>query len=63
MFLQRPSSKYYSKIDELGLKYTTRHKESYKVLIGPYNNETNARNILKKVKRHITEKAFLVKNQ
>ena len=63
MFLQRPNTKYYSKIDELGLKYTTRHKESYKVLIGPYNNETNARNILKKVKRHITEKAFLVKNQ
>ena len=63
LFSQHPNSKYYSKIEALGLNYTTRHKLDYKVLIGPYTNEKIARDVLKKVKRYLTRKAFLVKNK
>ena len=63
LFSHRPNSQYYAKIDKLGLNYSTRYKNEYKVLIGPYTNEKRARDVLKKVKRHLTRKAFLVKNQ
>lgn len=56
-----PDKKYLSDIKDLGLGYRVRHEERYKVLIGPYNDEENARDTLKKVRKHISIGAFVVK--
>lgn len=56
-----PNQAYLSKIEGLGLRYRVHHTENYKVLIGAYQDEKNAREVLKKVRRHINGGAFIVK--
>ena len=60
-FSAMPNKAYLSKIKALGLRYTVRHIENYKVLIGAYKDEKDARNALKKVRKHINDGAFVVK--
>jgi cell division protein FtsN len=60
-FSALPSKAYLSKIKALGLRYTVRHIENYKVLIGAYKNEKDARKALKKVRKDINEGAFITK--
>ena len=60
-FSAMPNKKYLSKIKSLGLHYTVRQKDNYKVLIGEYKNEKDAREALKKVREHISIGAFIVK--
>ena len=56
-----PNQAYLSKIKASGLQYTVRHTDNYKVLIGAYNNEKEARKALKKVRKDINQGAFIVK--
>ena len=56
-----PNKKYLSDITALGLHYTVRQTDRYKVLIGGYHDETSARKALKKVREHINSGAFLIK--
>jgi D-alanyl-D-alanine carboxypeptidase/D-alanyl-D-alanine-endopeptidase (penicillin-binding protein 4) len=56
-----PNKAYLSKIEALGLRYRVRHTENYKVLIGAYQDEKNAREVLKKVREHINRGAFITK--
>ena len=60
-FAAMPNKKYLSNIKALGLEYTVRHTDRYKVLIGAYDNEKSARSALKKVREHINIGAFIVK--
>lgn len=60
-FSAMPNKKYLSDIKALGLQYTVRQGDKYKVLIGGYNDEQSARRDLAKVRKHINSGAFLVK--
>jgi D-alanyl-D-alanine carboxypeptidase/D-alanyl-D-alanine-endopeptidase (penicillin-binding protein 4) len=60
-FAAMPNKEYLSDIKALGLDYTIRHVDKYKVLIGAYSDEKNARSALKKVREHIDIGAFIVK--
>ncbi len=60
-FSSMPNKKYLLQIEALGLRYSVRHAEKYKVLIGAYKDEKSAREILEKVRKHINEGAFVVK--
>jgi D-alanyl-D-alanine carboxypeptidase/D-alanyl-D-alanine-endopeptidase (penicillin-binding protein 4) len=61
-FSQVPTADYLLRIKKLGLSYTTEYTNKYKVLVGPYMNEREARSSLVKVRKHINSGAFLVKN-
>ena len=61
-FVNEPSAEYLRSIASLGLKYTTKLSDNYKVLIGPYSNEAKARASLVTVKEHISSGAFIVNN-
>ena len=50
-FAQAPTQAYLNKIKKLGLNYTTEKKGNYKVLVGPYSVESNARKSLEKIRR------------
>ncbi len=60
-FSSMPNKDYLSKISALGLRYTVRHADNYKVLIGAYKDEKSAREVLQKVRRDINGGAFIVK--
>jgi D-alanyl-D-alanine carboxypeptidase/D-alanyl-D-alanine-endopeptidase (penicillin-binding protein 4) len=60
-FTVMPNKKYLSDIKALGLHYTIHQADSYKVLIGAYSDEKNARKALKKVREYINSGAFLIK--
>jgi len=55
-----PSDAYLERLRSFGLNFKVKEKEGYKVLIGPYQNETEARNVLRRVKKRISQNAFLV---
>jgi cell division protein FtsN len=59
-FSHAPTSEYLSKITKMGMHYTTENNKNYKVLVGPYSSESDARNSLKKVRKNINKNAFLV---
>jgi len=60
-FSSMPNKAYLSKISALGLRYTVRSADNYKVLIGAYKDEKSARDVLEKVRRDINAGAFIVK--
>ncbi len=60
-FSAMPNKVYLSKIKALGLQYTIRHTDNYKVLIGAYSDEKDARKALKKVRKDINHGAFIIK--
>ena len=60
-FSAMPNKAYLSEIEALGLRYKVHHRDNYKVLIGAYQDEKNARKVLKKVRSHINGGAFIVK--
>ena len=62
-FSSLPTPDYIASIKKLGLPYTTEYTDKYKVLVGPYNNESSARTSLAKVRKHINGGAFLVNNK
>jgi D-alanyl-D-alanine carboxypeptidase/D-alanyl-D-alanine-endopeptidase (penicillin-binding protein 4) len=59
-FSHAPTNKYLSKIKALGMKYKTESNGNYKVLVGPYSAEADARRTLQKVRKNINKDAFLV---
>ncbi len=60
-FSVMPNKAYLSKIKALGLRYIVRHTDNYKVLIGAYDDEKEAREMLGKIREHINNGAFIVK--
>jgi cell division septation protein DedD len=60
-FSSMPNKTYLSKIRALGFRYTVRHADNYKVLIGAYKDEKSAREVLPKVRKDISGGAFIVK--
>jgi D-alanyl-D-alanine carboxypeptidase/D-alanyl-D-alanine-endopeptidase (penicillin-binding protein 4) len=60
-FSKMPNGEYLVKIEALGLQYSVRHADNYKVLIGAYKDEKEARKALEKVREHINAGAFIVK--
>ena len=60
-FSKMPNGEYLVKIEALGLRYSVRHADNYKVLIGAYKDEKEARKALEKVREHINAGAFIVK--
>lgn len=60
-FSQMPDKHYLLKIEALGLRYSVRHSDNYKVLIGAYSDEKDVREALGKVRKHINEGAFITK--
>ncbi len=60
-FSSMPNKTYLSKIRALGFRYTVRHADNYKVLIGAYKDEKSAREVLQKVRKDISGGAFIVK--
>ena len=59
-FSHAPTNKYLSKIRALGMQYKTESNGNYKVLVGPYSAEADARRTLEKVRKNINKDAFLV---
>ena len=60
-FSRMPDKAYLVKIDRLGLRYSVRHSNNYKVFIGGYEDDRSAEAALKKVRAHINSGAFIVK--
>lgn len=60
-FDSMPNKQYLQKIEALNLRYSVRNTGKYRVLIGGYTNENDARAALKKVRQRINEGAFIVK--
>ncbi len=61
-FMQKPSDTYFEKIRQRKLPYTMEITDKYKVFVGPYGTEENARKALKTVRKYIEKGAFIVKN-
>ena len=61
VFNRMPNDAYLGKIRRLGLTYKILHRQNYKVLIGGYQNQSEARAILQKVRANIEASAFLLK--
>ena len=59
-FSVQPTKKYLLKLERLGLRYKVKYSDKYKVLIGAYGQENDARKALKKVREHINSGAFIV---
>jgi len=55
-----PPESYLSSVRSFGFPFTVEKDDGYKVLIGPYSDETEARKVLEKVRSHINTHAFLV---
>jgi D-alanyl-D-alanine carboxypeptidase/D-alanyl-D-alanine-endopeptidase (penicillin-binding protein 4) len=62
-FSHMPDESYLKHIEKLGMQYTVRHERQYKVLVGGYADEEHARKALKKIRRFISNGAFLVKDE
>lgn len=60
-FSQMPSKRYLQKIEALNLRYSIRNTGKYRVLIGAYSDENDAREALDKVRQTMNEGAFIVK--
>jgi cell division protein FtsN len=60
-FVTQPKKAFLLGIERLGLGYKVKYAQKYKVLIGPYSKESDARNALKKVRAKVSKGAFIVK--
>jgi D-alanyl-D-alanine carboxypeptidase/D-alanyl-D-alanine-endopeptidase (penicillin-binding protein 4) len=60
-FSTQPTKSYLLKLERLGLRYKVKYSDKYKVLIGAYGQENDARKALGKVREHINSGAFIVK--
>lgn len=60
-FSEMPAKQYLKKIEALNLRYSVRNTGKYRVLIGAYSDENDARTALDKVRQTINEGAFIVK--
>lgn len=58
-FSSAPNKKYLNDIKSFGLAYKVLRGKSYKVLVGPYENEKNARKVLARVQKSLNKKAFI----
>jgi cell division protein FtsN len=58
-FSSVPNKKYLNDIKNSGLSYKVLRGKSYKVLVGPYENEKNARKVLARVQKNLNKKAFI----
>jgi D-alanyl-D-alanine carboxypeptidase/D-alanyl-D-alanine-endopeptidase (penicillin-binding protein 4) len=58
-FKLKPSRKYLSKIERLGLPYKVIKTDIYTVVIGGYSKESTVRKVLKKVKVKLNRSAFI----
>ena len=61
-FAHEPTVKYLAKVSALGFSYKTESSGNYKVLVGPYAKESQARTALQKVRANLNSGAFLVMN-
>lgn len=60
-FSASPTKEYLLKLERLNLRYKVKHASNYKVLVGAYGKEEDARRVLDKVRKHVSKEAFLVK--
>lgn len=60
-FSEMPGKQYLKKIEALQLRYSVRNTGKYRVLIGAYSEEIDARTALEKVRQDINAGAFIVK--
>lgn len=60
-FSEMPGKQYLQKIEALYLRYSVRNTGKYRVLIGAYSDENDARTALEKVRQDINAGAFIVK--
>ncbi len=60
-FASQPTKKYLLKIESLGLRYKVKHADNYKVLVGAYGVEKDAKKALVTVRKHINKGAFIVR--
>ncbi len=59
-FAEMPGKQYLKKIEALQLRYSVRKTGKYRVLIGAYSDENDARITLKKVRQNVNKGAFIV---
>jgi len=57
-----PSASYLRKIKHLGLKYSIRHSDRYKVLIGAYKYKESAQRALHSIRQKLSSGAFIVEH-
>lgn len=61
VFESVPDKDYLLQLERLGFRYKVRHSDRYKVLVGAYAEETDARRALRKVRKNVNKDAFIVK--
>ncbi len=61
-FSQKPTGFYLRTLREMGFTYSVIHDVNYKVLVGPYATETEARNTLDTIRKHVNRGAFLTRH-
>ncbi len=60
-FVTLPNKLYLQKIEALNLRYSVRHTNKYKVLVGAYSDKSDALKALEKVRKYVNNRAFIVK--
>ncbi|MBD3789042.1 MAG: D-alanyl-D-alanine carboxypeptidase/D-alanyl-D-alanine-endopeptidase [Campylobacterales bacterium] len=60
-FMNEPSTSYLARIRQAGFSYVIVRKDIYKVLIGPYRDETSAKNALERVRQRLNKGAFVIR--
>jgi D-alanyl-D-alanine carboxypeptidase/D-alanyl-D-alanine-endopeptidase (penicillin-binding protein 4) len=59
VFTYEPSETYLSKIADMGYRYHVKHADEYKVLIGPFRHEAEAKEALGQIRQQISPQAFI----
>jgi len=60
-FASQPTKGYLLKLERLNLRYKVKYTKNYKVLVGAYAQEKDARRALHKVRKNVNKDAFIVK--
>lgn len=61
-FEQIPKKEYLLRIEQLGMTYKVlQHAGKYKVLVGAFNVQNDARNALQQIRQHLNKQAFIIK--
>lgn len=60
-FAQAPNAAYLARIKKAGFSYRVLHQSIYRVIVGPYGDESSAKRILADIRKKLNRGAFIVK--
>lgn len=60
-FAQAPKAAYLARVKKAGFSYKVLHQSIYRVIVGPYRNESGAKRALRDIRQKLNRGAFVVK--